>query len=707
MELKTYQQNCINNILVNYDSSSSILLKSPTGSGKTVMMVYLIKELIDIKPNAVFLWISSRPKLINQSKQYAINEHLNVVDVDDLPLKSGGLSPSDILYVNWEKIKNKTNTLRIVSSTNVSFDEVLERTHEKGLEVILINDESHYGSDTELVNELINEIIKPFKRIDISATPSQKPYCYTHEITLEEVRESEIIKKGIQINKDIEEYTIETRAKHNIESLTEYIVHSGLTKHEELRDIHDKVGKGIKPLLLIQLPNNENTTYNEVTRYLSKRGYSESNNKVGIHLNNYSNVDVNNIPNDVEVLIFKQALSMGWDNPRSHVLIMLRESSNTDFIIQTLGRILRNPYQEYFNDEFSPLNYAYLYLLDNNIDGIEEIEKSLLESDLGLLSRKDIESNIDKLELIEMVDDSNMLVRLLQFNKLIPKFINSKNFEIVGELEKNDVKKYILKDSFTTSNTYTDTLEVEDYIEVSDLTINDLINRITKLLEKNIYPELTQTIFNSLTTSTKFAEYNDLDKLKNIYKNLHYYIYQLNRFIYVVDRRNNRFTKEYINWESPRHFNGTMKNYSTETIDNCLYENYKINGSEVEMLLMEYLKSSTNVKTWYKNGDIGNEHFRIPYLYKGVHRNHYPDFLIETVDGEVIIIETKTNYMDESTLNKYIFTRKYVTEMQERQEIQIKNYLVKNVDGNLLMLDSEVRKFQELTSDGKWKEFSI
>ena len=42
--------------------------------------------------------------------------------------------------------------------------------------------------------------------------------------------------------------------------------------------------------------------------------------------------------NEIEFLIFKQAIDTGWDCPRAHILVKFRETHNIVFEIQTVGQ---------------------------------------------------------------------------------------------------------------------------------------------------------------------------------------------------------------------------------------------------------------------------------------------------------------------------------------------------------------------------------
>jgi type III restriction enzyme len=62
---------------------------------------------------------------------------------------------------------------------------------------------------------------------------------------------------------------------------------------------------------------------------------------------------------EVEVLIFKEAVAVGWDCPRAQVLVMLRAIRSLTFEIQTVGRILRMPEAKHY--DIAELNKAFVY----------------------------------------------------------------------------------------------------------------------------------------------------------------------------------------------------------------------------------------------------------------------------------------------------------------------------------------------------------
>src|SRR5690606_27181523 len=97
-----------------------------------------------------------------------------------------------------------------------------------------------------------------------------------------------------------------------------------------------------------------------VVAQLEVMGITEQNGKLAVWLSGKkSNLeDISKPDNMVEVLLFKQAIALGWDCPRASVLLIYREMRNERFTVQTMGRILRMPEQKHYANE--ALNYGYV-----------------------------------------------------------------------------------------------------------------------------------------------------------------------------------------------------------------------------------------------------------------------------------------------------------------------------------------------------------
>ncbi|NCO46517.1 MAG: hypothetical protein GW890_09060, partial [Vibrio sp.] len=81
---------------------------------------------------------------------------------------------------------------------------------------------------------------------------------------------------------------------------------------------------------------------------------------------------------EVEVLIFKQAIALGWDCPRAQILVLFRQWHSPIFSIQTVGRIMRMPEPDKGHYESGILNYGYVYTNLDNIEIQEDIARDYI-----------------------------------------------------------------------------------------------------------------------------------------------------------------------------------------------------------------------------------------------------------------------------------------------------------------------------------------
>jgi len=187
-----------------------LVLKSPTGSGKTVMLAQFLRDLVGdprFQGNDVgFIWMSKGPTLVEQSKNklhqyYGGASELELLDIDDLNRKV--LPKNSIFFVNWEKLKGQSKEVLKIRKENeqdISFDGMIEATHEESRKIVVIIDEEHLGADTEKALELIDGLIKPKIIIRVSATPKLDP-SHSDVINLKagivDVPRQDVIREGL------------------------------------------------------------------------------------------------------------------------------------------------------------------------------------------------------------------------------------------------------------------------------------------------------------------------------------------------------------------------------------------------------------------------------------------------------------------------------------------------------------------------------
>ena len=160
MKLKPFQEKAINDLKNDFlylwkkdQALQRLTFKSPTGSGKTIMMAQFLRDIVDdprfSNADVGFLWITNSDDLAMQSKDklfkyYSGASENPLLDMNDLNEKV--LPKNGVFFINWQKLVSKAKNnrkLRTEGESNTTFDEYLENTHNRNRGVVLIIDEEH------------------------------------------------------------------------------------------------------------------------------------------------------------------------------------------------------------------------------------------------------------------------------------------------------------------------------------------------------------------------------------------------------------------------------------------------------------------------------------------------------------------------------------------------------------------------------------
>lgn len=360
-------------LLRNPEDEQNLVFKAPTGSGKTIMATRVLADLYDALesedlPQVAFVWIAPQ-KLHLQSfeklkKIFAEDHKLSPILYDDIDQSDGYIKPGEILFVNWESV-NKDGNLMVKERENAdSFFEIIERTRrEQGHPIYLIVDEEHrnWSKNADKSLQVVKKIC-PKVELRISATPKTTSF-YTVSIPRRAVVEEQMIKKGIYLNEDI-------KVNNDDPNLNMHLLHKALDMRNRIAKEYKKLGVNVNPLLLIQLPNDSSENMSSDERTLAESlvkmletqyNITEENGLLGTWLSGKKTIgdDISRNDDMTQVLLFKQAIALGWDCPRAAVLLIFRNLQAEEFTVQTLGRILRMPEQHFYTSDI--LNYGHVY----------------------------------------------------------------------------------------------------------------------------------------------------------------------------------------------------------------------------------------------------------------------------------------------------------------------------------------------------------
>lgn len=783
VDLKDFQEDAVSelvkairNQLVAIENGAkidpSIIFKSPTGSGKTLMMTEALRRLPEdlflSDKYFVFLWLAP-VKLHSQSydklKSELRDDIYHLVNIDN-GLTHGALPPNTILFSNWEKLNSTAKNdapekdLKKGDWTNTAVREgeqpnlqaILRETREAGGKIILIVDESHQTFFGEKSRRFVDEIVKPALIVEMSATPKEKP---TVEVKYDDVVESGLIKNQIIINNDLANTYDED--KTTIENL----IAEALKQRELLEDKYKELGKNINPLLLIQLPNESETLSDLDRRYrdiieeaLLDSGIASEYGNMAVWLSEEkTNLEnITDLDSRIKVLLFKQAIALGWDCPRAQVLLMLREIKSDSFKIQTLGRILRMPEAEHYLDD--TLNTAYVFT------DLESIKVDTDETDPMRNLIKYKKSRINPLFNTRLVTlpDSIFLTRVdygdlrQSFRFILEDALTQafdldtddseeacyKKFDEKLEVYESELKSPVLSDQVLAN---IDTpLSDEDKVAIVNLKMDDATveNIFNLILRENIQP------FKNFARSRSVI----YTGLRNVFRRGGFDDFQIQR-IFACSKENQNFLaqifKQAIDKYGQIHrqemkqrrdregkrfdfvipeFDEFSDNSSEVPTIRNVYVNYfrKNNApTSTEISFEGYLDHCQDVLWWYKNGDKGEKYFAVEYYEMDEkalsHRaTFYPDYIVKFKDDTIGIFDTKLGFTanDENARQKANALQKY---MADHSNLPLWGGLVKpdGKKGWLIQADCRTRKVakgeeQPISydySNKNWVSFSV
>ena len=381
-----------------------LVFKAPTGSGKTVMASQMLDELTtELEQDGqevAIIWIA--PNKLHQQSYFRMKNYfsetraLAPVMYDELDHSIDGyIKPGEIFFVNWESINKDNNVMVRDTENSSSLYDLTRRTREDhNLPIIVIIDEEHmFTSKAATQSENVLATIQPKLEIRISATPITINPDAMVTVSRKKVIQAQMIKNGITINPKI------TEGQEGL-SENEILLDKALGRRNEIKKAYEALGVRINPLLLIQLPNDDSDKLNadetllieEVkSRLEAEYEITTGNGKLAVWLSNEkTNLDGLEDPNNVaEVLLFKQAIALGWDCPRAAVLLIFRDIQSTTFGVQTVGRILRMPEQKYYPNDL--LNRGWVYTnLESTMVVIEAEDLSYISKPLKAERRRNL-----------------------------------------------------------------------------------------------------------------------------------------------------------------------------------------------------------------------------------------------------------------------------------------------------------------------------
>lgn len=350
-DVKNLQERAISELVQSLSEKDDVAFKAPTGSGKTFIMARVMDEVISKDDNVVFIVSSLSKANLAQQNYDKFNEYLELGLVQHLNphLISSETSCESALYIpsvnNVYVLPQALYKAKSKLKGQQAFLKLLLEIKNHGRVLYLIKDESHVATNN------LDELKSFFtKIINISATPKKKPDV---EISEQDAVNACLIKRVQYCSSSDygdDDFSVDSLQYKELLKALDYL-------KECKKDYLEK--SNINPCLIIQISNKDlgEKQFNVIERAL---GLSEYKDLKWVGYAKDPKVCQTNDqmiktspqkwekyckPNDstIDVIIFKMAITEGWDIPRANMLFQIRDSKSKQLDVQVLGRVRRNP----------------------------------------------------------------------------------------------------------------------------------------------------------------------------------------------------------------------------------------------------------------------------------------------------------------------------------------------------------------------------
>jgi type III restriction enzyme len=642
---------------------------------------------------------------------------------DEIDQSEGVIRPREILFVNWESINKEKNVMVRDSEQNASLYEITRRTQEEqGLPIIVVIDEEHlFWSKSADKSAKVLQKINPKVEIRISATPKTNS---DHKVTIsrEEVVREEMIKKQVVLNPDI------TKSYNDENELNIHLMQCALEKRKQLAEAYKKerlrvgdgtsgMGTNINPLLLIQLPNDTTESMTaedaaiaeQVKTYLGTvKGITEENERLAVWLSKEKSPHLDRITepdNMTEVLLFKQAIALGWDCPRAAVLLIFRRLESPIFTVQTVGRILRMPEQKFYKNDLLNVGYVYTDVSKDQIviaqEDLNYLNKDMLQAvrrenlqNVALTSYYSVYKSSDrnrlgpdfKQELIGCFTRNWLMTwqpSLFSFSDTdeeqssdgdSQEIIAARNMRIAEENIHLQMKVSSIGVRIPENMVLPEEVGVYDVKhrrefaksvgEVRRIFIDycrSLLGRYEKAHSTDVLAgyllQAMEELFDLFETDAMkvVLQHDNKPKFTDIITKA---LANYERKLQERQRKAKERAFEKYTWEVPaeRLYKESTHHVMPKVEEHALLPFIELNTvSTPERRFSEFLEANKDyIDWWYKNGDEGKQHYSIPYENsQGEKALFYVDFVIRMKNGKVFLFDTKTENSDSEAPKKH------------------------------------------------------
>lgn len=354
--------------------NGGVLLKSPTGSGKTFIAGEIVSRL-SREENVVWFWFAPFKGLVGQTEASLREDYPTLrvrnLKADRQPL---GTKSGDIWVSTWQSVAARDTDARKIRSTseeNLSLDALLHRLRAMGYFIGVVVDESHhgFGHGTQALEYYTQHLCPEFTLL-LTATPDDADadafkmaagFKRLHPVTIsrKDAVAAGLVKPAVRSIAFVAE--LDQKSLVDFESIA---LREGARTHWAVKAGLKDAGVDLVPLMLVQVDSSKESV-ERVKSKLLEIGFTEDQIAAHTAAEPDSNLLALAVDETKEVLIFKMAVALGFDAPRAFTLVSMRGIADPDFGTQIVGRIMRVHRRCQGLELPTFLQNAYVFLADS------------------------------------------------------------------------------------------------------------------------------------------------------------------------------------------------------------------------------------------------------------------------------------------------------------------------------------------------------
>ncbi len=362
-------------------TASTVMLQAPTGSGKTLLAIDVASRFSESE-RLLWFWFAPFSGVVDQTRK-ALREgapRLSLFDVAtdrklDLVYNGG------VFVTTWQSVATRNKEGRKARQSGdfgLSVDDLIFQAREVGMRIGCVVDEAHHGFQKAAeARKFFTDVMCPDYTLLMTATPNDRDAKAFSDSTGYKVGSPDewasisrydgvqagLLKKGVKMARFIAKKDDEKR----LISFEHTAMNQCAKMHRLIKSTLSDAGIDLTPLMLVQVPNGKVDQKKAMEYLIDKLRFSEE--SVKIHTADEPDADLISLANDpnIEVLLFKMAVALGFDAPRAWTLAALRGARDANFGVQVVGRLMR-VHRKLQNRPNLPafLEYGYVFLANDD-----------------------------------------------------------------------------------------------------------------------------------------------------------------------------------------------------------------------------------------------------------------------------------------------------------------------------------------------------